>query len=88
VLLVITSLVTVTGVLMPGDARIPAIHGAAAVLVTGVASTFRWRDNWARLCFALNALNAEVRAHDARAAPDDDPHPSGAAGQSRERHRT
>lgn len=70
-ILVVSAAVTVTGVLIPGDARAPACLGAAVATLIGLRSVFHWRENWTRSAMATSQINAEMRLYQLRAAPYD-----------------
>jgi hypothetical protein len=67
--LLFSTAIPVSAVLLPGTAIIPAILGAALVLLTGLRSLFHWHENYVRFSRAREAVNAERRMYLTKAEP-------------------
>ncbi len=72
-LLIVSAAVPTAAVLLPHDARLPAIFGAIAVVLAGLRSLFHWQDNYIRFSLAREAVESERRLYHTSAYPYDDP---------------
>ena len=66
--LLVAASITVVGVAMPTDGRLPAALGAVVILLGAVRSLFHWRENWRVYCEASTKLAAAIRAYEAEAS--------------------
>lgn len=71
-LLVIAAGIPTSAAFAPHNSAVPAVLGAAVVVLTGLRSVFHWQDNYLRFSGAREALEAERRLYNTRAAPYDD----------------
>jgi hypothetical protein len=71
--LLIAAAIPVSAVLVPDDAKAPAILGATLVVLTGLKSIFHWQDDYLRFSAAREAVEAERRLYLTDAEPYDDP---------------
>jgi len=71
--LVFSAGIPVAAVLWPGTPEVPAVLGAALVLLTGLRNVYHWHDNYVRFSRAREAVNAERRFHAAGLPPYEDP---------------
>jgi hypothetical protein len=67
--LVISASIPVSAILIPNDAKVPAILGAILVVLTGLKSIFHWHDDYLRFSAAREAVEAERRSYLANAEP-------------------
>jgi hypothetical protein len=70
-IIAVSTAVTITGVLYPHDARVPAILGALVAALATIRSMNHWRDNWTRFTLARTELRSQMRLYRADAAPYD-----------------
>lgn len=73
VLLIVSATVPVVGILVPDDARWPAILGAVVTTLVGLRGLFHWRENWLHGAVALANIVAEMRSYSSGVPPYDDP---------------
>lgn len=72
VLLVVSASVPVAGILLPGEAKWPAILGAVTTTLIGCRAVFHWRENWVRGTVACAHIVAEMRLYSVAAPPYQD----------------
>ena len=72
VLLVVSASVPVAGILLPGEAKWPAILGAVTTTLIGCRAVFHWRENWVRGTVACAHIVAEMRLYSVGAPPYQD----------------
>ncbi|WP_448640268.1 DUF4231 domain-containing protein [Geodermatophilus sp. URMC 63] len=73
VLLAVCSLIPISGILTPNDARLPAILGAVVVALTGLRSVFHWRDSWLSCEMVCEKIQCEMRLYKAGVHPYGEP---------------
>lgn len=71
--LLTSAAIPLSAVLVPDDATVPALLGAAVVVLTGLRSRFLWRENFLRFSRAREAIEAERRLFRTGSKPYDDP---------------
>ncbi|MFD1541889.1 DUF4231 domain-containing protein [Nonomuraea guangzhouensis] len=67
--LLISATIPVVAVLVPGDARVPAVLGAVLMVLTGLRSVFHWHDDYIRFSIARETVEAERRLYLTRSVP-------------------
>src|SRR4051812_11529593 len=72
-IIVASAAIPLAAVFGPDDATIPAILGAAVVVISAVRTVFHWHDNYIRFSAARETVEAERRMFHTSAAPYDDP---------------
>ncbi|MFD8212705.1 DUF4231 domain-containing protein [Streptomyces sp. NPDC059697] len=70
--LVLSAAIPVSAVMVPGNARLPAVLGGLVVVITGLRSTFHWQDDYLRFSQAREAVEAERRLYLTGSRPYDD----------------
>lgn len=71
-LLVVAAAIPTSASVIGDTPAVPAILGAAVVVLTGLRSIFHWQDNYLRYSAAREAIEAERRLYTTRASPYDD----------------
>lgn len=71
--LVLAATIPVSAAIAPTNAVVPAVLGAAIVIVSGLRTTFNWQENYIRFSAAREAVEAQRRLYHTGAAPYDDP---------------
>jgi hypothetical protein len=61
--LIVSAAVPASIAVAPHNTNIPAVLGAAAVVLTGLRQAFHWHDNYLRFTKACSALEAERRLY-------------------------
>ncbi|WP_067504404.1 DUF4231 domain-containing protein [Actinoplanes sp. TFC3] len=69
---VLAAAIPVSAAISPRNAVVPAVLGAAIVVLSGVRSTFNWQENYIRFSAAREAVEALRRLYRIGAAPYDD----------------
>jgi hypothetical protein len=70
--IVVSALVPLSAVALPGNTLVPAALGSAVVMITGLRSVFHWHENYLRFSHAREAVEAERRRFRTGATPYDD----------------
>lgn len=70
--IVVSALVPLSAVTLPGNTIVPAVLGSAVVVITGLRSVFHWHENYLRFSRAREAVEAERRRFRTGARPYDD----------------
>lgn len=70
--LVVAAAIPVAAAVAPNNAITPAILGAIVVILSGFRAVFHWQENYLRFSGAREAVEAERRLYNTRAAPYDD----------------
>ena len=65
--------IPVSAAISPRNAVVPAVLGAAIVVLSGLRTTFNWQENYLRFSSAREAVEAQRRLYRLGAAPYDDP---------------
>ena len=72
VVLLVSASVPVVGIIVPSDAKWPALLGAVTTTFLGLRAVFHWRENWIRGTVACANIVAEMRLYTVRAEPYND----------------
>jgi Protein of unknown function (DUF4231) len=70
--IIVSALVPLSAVVLPGNTTAPAILGSAVVIIAGLRSVFHWHENYLRFSHAREAVEAERRRFRTGASPYDD----------------
>jgi hypothetical protein len=70
---VIAAAIPVSAVVLPRNVTVPAILGAAIVVLSALRSTFDWQDNYLRFSIAREVIEAQRRLYHTHSPPYDNP---------------
>lgn len=70
--IVVSALVPLSAVVLPGNTIVTAALGSAVVVITGLRSVFHWHENYLRFSRAREAVEAERRRFRTGVKPYDD----------------
>jgi Protein of unknown function (DUF4231) len=70
--IVVSALVPLSAVVLPGNTIVAAALGSAVVVITGLRSVFHWHENYLRFSHAREAVEAERRRFRTGVKPYDD----------------
>jgi hypothetical protein len=72
-ILVVSAAIPVSAALAPSTTTVPAVLGAAVVVLGGLRGLFHWHDNYLRFSGAREAVEAERRLYHTMSPPYEDP---------------